>query len=96
MRNLIENPMYMTYEDMKKQFDGRWILITKCEYAEFGKLVGGVPVAVADKVFEGVDDGFYDRFRSPEYAPRTDMSFNYESGVFGGFFGELNFVGGRP
>ena len=82
----------MTYEDMEKEFDGRWILITRCEYDELDKFIGGIPVAVADSPFEGQGDGFYNEFKSPKYAPRTDIDFDYQSGIFSVFSGEIKFA----
>ena len=96
MRKIIENPAYTTYEDMRKEFDGQWILITNCEYGEFGELLGGIPVAVADTPFEGQRDGFYNKFKDPKYAPRTDADFDYQPRVFGGFTGEIKFKGEVP
>ena len=96
MRKLIENPIYMTYEDMKKKFAGKWILISNCEYGEFGKFIGGIPVAVADTPFEGQRDGFYDKFKDPKYSPRTDKDFDYQPRIFGSFAGEIKFKGEVP
>ena len=79
MRRLIENPVYMTYEDMESEFKGKWILVTNCEYGPAQSFIGGIPVAVADTIFEGQRDGFYDKFRAPEYAPRTYCDFDYDS-----------------
>ena len=94
MRKLIENPSYMTFEEMEEKYLGKWILITNCDYSPYRELLGGIPVAVADSVFEGQSDGFYDRFKEPQYAPRTDRDFDYDSvpGVMG-FFHTLELVG---
>ena len=94
MRKLIENPTYMTFEEMEEKYLGKWILITNCDYSPYRELLGGIPVAVADSVFEGQSDGFYDRFKEPQYAPRTDRDFDYDSvpGVMG-FFHTLELVG---
>jgi len=78
MRKLIENPVFMTYASMKEAFHDKWILITNCEYSERDDFIGGVPVAVADDVFEGQGDGFYDEFKDLKYAPRTDLDFSSE------------------
>jgi len=96
MRKLIENPTYMEYENMRKEFDGRWILITNCEYGDFGKFIGGIPVAVADTPFEGQRDGFYNKFKDPKYAPRTDRDFDFQPRIFGSFTGEIKFKGEAP
>ena len=89
MREIIENPTYMRYEDMEKEFDGRWILITRCEYDELDKFIGGIPVAIADKPFQGQSDGFYDEFKASKYSPMTDINFAHPAGIFSFFSGEL-------
>jgi hypothetical protein len=84
----------MTYEKMKEDFAGKWILVTNCEYTQYNSLIGGIPVAVADTVFEGHRDGFYDEFKDPKYAPRTDKDFDYDSvpGIQG-LFSTIEMVG---
>ena len=79
MRKLIENPVYMTYEEMEKEFAGKWILVANRVDTPTGLTAGGIPVAVADTIFEGQRDGFYEKFRAPEYAPRIDLDFNYDN-----------------
>ena len=79
MRRIINDPTYMTYNEMEEKFIGKWILITNCDYSPYQELLGGIPVAVADSVFEGQSDGFYDKFKAPQYAPRADRDFDYES-----------------
>lgn len=95
MRELIENPRYMTYEEMRDAFEGRWVLIVNCNYTEHSKMLGGTPVAVADTVFEGQSDGFYNEFKDPKYAPRNDRFF--EGNVFPDLPGNvsLEWVGGE-
>jgi hypothetical protein len=84
----------MTYDEMEKEFIGKWILIANCKYSEYRKLLGGIPVAVADTIFEGQRDGFYDKFKDPKYAPRADRDFDYDSvpGILS-FFNSLEVVG---
>jgi len=96
MRKIIENPAYMAYEDMEKEFDGKWILITNCKRDKLKKFVGGIPVAVADTPFEGQRDGFYDQFKDPKYAPRTDRDFDYQPRVYSNFTGEIRFKNEVP
>ena len=81
MRQLIENPVYMTIDDMKTNFKGKWIYIAKCNMLEGNELVGGVPVVMADTPFEG-DVEFYDQFRTKEFAPRCDRNFNRKEVFF--------------
>lgn len=94
MRKLIENPNYMTFDEIENEYNGKWVLVANCEYGEYGKFLKGVPVAVADSPFEGQSDGFYDTFKDPKYSPRTDMDFDYDS-VPGlkGLFGPLELIG---
>jgi len=93
MRELVVNPVYMSYDEMRAKFAGKWILVTNCVESDYGRLIGGVPVVVADTVFEGQEDGFYDKFKDHQYAPRTDKDFNYDNvpGVMG-FFDTLEMV----
>jgi hypothetical protein len=67
----------MKYEDIKKQFAGKWVLITNCE-DEGGGVTGGTPVAVADTELEGYNDGFYDKFKNREYKPMLSLNLNYD------------------
>ena len=76
MRQVIENPVYMTTDEMKATYQGKWIYIARCVMIERNELVGGVPVVMADEPFEGAADSFYDRFRTKEYAPRCHRNFN--------------------
>jgi len=94
MRKLIDEPIFMTFDEMEEQFAGKWILVTNCEYGEYDKFIGGIPVAVADTPFEGQGDGFYDKFKDPKYAPRADKDFDYDSipGIKS-FFGSIELVG---
>ena len=79
MRRLIENPVYMTYNEMEKKFDGKWVLVTNCDFNPCNTLLGGIPVAVADAPYEGQQDGFYDKFRASVYAPRADCDFDFSN-----------------
>ena len=91
MREIIEDPVYTTYEDMKNDFDNKWILVANCKYDDDDRFIGGIPVAVADSPFEGQRDGFYDEFRDPKYAPRTDIDFNSYPRLYSPYSGELTF-----
>jgi hypothetical protein len=94
MRELIKNPVYMSYEEMKEKFAGKWILVTNCESSTYGLLLGGVPVAVADSIFEGQEDGFYDEYKDPKYSPRMSNNMNYDDVPgFVNFFGTAELVG---
>ena len=96
MRKLIENPVYMTFEEMEEKFIGKWVLVANCDYTQYSRLIGGIPVAVADTIFEGQEDGFYDEFKDPKYSPRAYKDFDYDNipGIFG-FHGSLEVEGNK-
>ena len=79
MRKLIENPVFMTYDEMEKNYAGKWILVTNCRRDPDHAFSSGIPVVVADSIYEGHQDGFYDKFRVPQFAPRVDYDFDYDS-----------------
>ena len=91
MRIKIENPVYLTANEIEATYDGKWVYIANAQYTPYRGLLGGVPVVVADDIFEGQDDGFYDQFRVDEYAPRTDRDYIPREPMiltFSGFVGD--------
>ena len=94
MRKILKNPTYMTYEEIKEKFSGKWVLATNCVYSEYNQVIGGIPVAEADSPFEGQEDGFYDEFKDPKYSPRMSNNMNYDDVPgFVNFFGTAEMVG---
>ena len=90
MRQRVENPAYMTAEELKATYDGKWIFITRAEHTPHMRFLGGVPVVVADGIFEGQSDGFYEEFMTEEYAPRTDRDYTGPAPeLLNAFFGVL-------
>ena len=90
MRKILENPIYMTIEEIETIFAGKWVLITNCVYSEYNQVIGGIPVAEADSEFEGQGDGFYDEFKDPKYSPRFSNDMNYDNTPgFVNFFGNV-------
>jgi len=79
MRQLIEFPEYMTYEEMERAYHGKWILVANCNFNAHNSMLGGKPVAVADTKLEGYQDGFYDKFKTKDYAPRAFCDFDSDS-----------------
>ena len=53
MRRILENPSYMSIEEIESKFTGKWVLVTNCVYSEYNEVIGGIPVAEADSPFEG-------------------------------------------
>jgi hypothetical protein len=53
--------------------------------------LGGIPVVVADNIFEGQADGFYEEFMTEYYAPRTDRDYTEPAPeLLNAFFGTLS------
>ena len=75
MVQLIENPVMMSYNEMKSAFDGKWIYVVNCEFTPGDRLIRGIPVIIADMQFEGVDTGIYDKYDSDEYGITLSKSF---------------------
>ena len=75
MVHILENPVMMTYEEMRSMFDGKWIYVAKCEYTLGDSLIRGMPVVAADMQFEDVDSGIYKKFKTGEYGKTLSLSF---------------------
>ena len=94
VRRILENPIYMTIDEIEKEFAGKWVLVTNCVYSEDNQVIGGIPVAEADSEFEGQRDGFYDEFKDPKYSPRFSNDLNYDNiPGFVNFFGNAGAAG---
>jgi len=88
MRKILENPIYMTIEEIEKKFAGKWVLVVNCILSEYNQVLGGTPVTEADSPFEGQRDGFYNEFKDPKYSPRMSNNMNYDDVPgFVNFFG---------
>jgi hypothetical protein len=37
--------MYLTMEEIEKQFDGHWVFMTNCKKGELNEIIGGVVLA---------------------------------------------------
>ena len=57
---ILDNEKVLTREEIKANYDGKWVFLTNCEFTAGSKLIRGVPRVVADKQAEGVGEGVYD------------------------------------
>ena len=90
MRHRIENPVYMTAEEIEAAYDGKWVFIVRAKHSPHMKFLGGEPVVVADGIFEGQADGFYEEFMAEDYAPRADRDYTeLAPELLNAFFGVL-------
>ena len=71
MYMMLDNANMLTREEIKANFDGKWIFLTNCEFTAGGKLIRGIPRVVADKQSEGVGEGVYDLFKDSELFGET-------------------------
>jgi len=91
MREIIKNPLYMTNEEIHTGFDGKWVLIINAEMTDSMEFIGGIPVVVADNIYEGHDDGFYKEFiDNDNYTPCLDLDLRKSSEFLANaFFNEV-------
>ena len=62
MYEIIENPRRMTRSEIKNEYDGKWVFMVNLEGHIYGLFDYATPVVVADKPFEGNEDGIYKVF----------------------------------
>ena len=94
MRERVNNPVYMKADEIHTTFDGKWVLVTNAEMTDSMDFIGGIPVVIADSIYEGHDDGYYNEFvNNDDYAPCLDLDFR-ESSVFlaNAFFNEVAYA----
>jgi len=91
MRERINNPIYMTSEEIHNSFDGKWVLITNAEMTDSMEFIGGIPVVVADDIYESHNDGFYNEFiDNDDYTPCLDLDLRASPEFLANaFFGEV-------
>ena len=68
---LLNNTELLTREEIKANYDGKWIFLTNCQFTSGSKLICGIPRVVADKQSEGVGEGVYDIFKDTEQFGET-------------------------
>ena len=71
MYTILNNAEMLTREEIKNLYDGKWIYLTNCEFTPGSKLIRGIPRVVADKQYDGVDDGIYNLFDDTEQFGET-------------------------
>ena len=77
MRETLTEFIYMPVEDLRKNFNGKWIFLVNCIMGEGNTLLGGIPVAQADVPFENGVDKFFEQFKDSKFAPRCDANYLY-------------------
>ena len=57
----------LMYDEIKKLYDGKWVLITHVRFDEDSTPLEGSPAIIADKILEGQETGIYDEIETGEY-----------------------------
>ena len=57
----------MTYEEIKKEFDGKWVYLTHAELSPGTSIIKGMPTVITDKPYENAKSRLYDEFDKDEY-----------------------------
>jgi len=81
----------MTSEEIHTSFDGKWVLIANAEMTDSMEFIGGTPVVVADNIYEGHVDGYYNEFiDNDNYTPCLDLDLRKSSEFLANaFFNEV-------
>ena len=65
-----------TWEELSKNFNGKWLYIANTLFSDGNGFVKGTPVVVADSELEGMRNGVYEEFtRHNGYGTVTDIDF---------------------
>ena len=94
MRAKIDNPVYMTAEEIGNSFKGKWVLVSNAMMSDTMDFIGGIPVVVANSIYEGHGDGFYEEFvDNDKYSPCLDLDYR-DSSLFlaNAFFSEVAYA----
>ena len=57
----------LTFDEIRAQYDGKWVLITHTEFNESRKPEKGMPTVIADVAFDGHESGVYDQFEEGKH-----------------------------
>jgi len=85
MYEILNNQKRMTREEIREEFQGKWVFLVDLDSASpFERFETAVPAVVADKLFEGSETGIYKELNERYNNNTTDMTFlNNLINVFG-------------
>ncbi|MCL1795073.1 MAG: hypothetical protein FWG34_14560 [Oscillospiraceae bacterium] len=76
-----------THEELKKDFDGKWLYLVNSQFTDGNGLIRATPVVVADSELEGMEEGIYDQFKTSKgYGVIADADFTDWAGAFPSLF----------
>ena len=80
MYTILETAEKLTYDEIKNKYDGKWVYLTNCEFSDSYALLYAIPRVIADKQFDGFNEGIYEIYKNKDvYGRTTDLTF-YEIG----------------
>ena len=89
MYTILDKTEKLTYDEIKNKYDGKWVYLTNCEFSDSYALLFAIPRVIADKQFDGFDEGIYEIYKNKEvYGRTTDLTF-YEIGCL---IKSINFI----
>jgi hypothetical protein len=71
----------LSYEEIKKEFDGKWVFLTHAELTQGLRIIRGIPTVLADKIYENAKSRIYDEFKKAEYGQTTTTDLRKMSGM---------------
>ncbi|MCL2170583.1 MAG: hypothetical protein FWB71_00405 [Defluviitaleaceae bacterium] len=86
MIQILESHRRMTYIEIAKEFEGKWVFLVEPDETEYGFFYTAQPAVIADSPFEGEETGIYDDLKE-KYGSRTyDWTVRPVEGRVSGFF----------
>ena len=64
-----------TYEQLRKEFDGKWLYLVNTLFSDGHEMLKGTPVIIADSELEGLEDGIYEPFHQNTFGMTADADF---------------------
>jgi len=65
----------LSIKEVREMYEGYWVFFVNAQFSESMELLSGKPVIIGSRQYDGVDDGIYEKYDSPEYGITTDKSF---------------------
>ena len=64
-----------TFEQLKDEFNGKWIFLVHAMFSNANGLIKAVPVVIADSELEGIEEQIYEKYQNEIYGITADADF---------------------